>query len=106
MQDNSKRKRMKLNLESIEVDSFATLPKELPRGTVKGHESEWAGVCEWSAGWDCGSQLWVDPTCGTCPYTCSPACRSDVTYMSCGGSCDATNCPGEAGCSEYPCQMM
>ena len=105
MQGDSKQRRIKLTLESLDVDTFVPLPQTPARGTVKGHGTA-AWECEWSNGWDCGSRLWIDPTCGTCPYTCSPACRSDATYASCGGSCDATNCPGEAGCSEYPCQMM
>jgi hypothetical protein len=105
MQDDSKRRRIKLRLESLDVDTFATLPQTPARGTVKGHASE-AWECEWSYGWDCATRVGVQPTCDTCPYTCSPACRSDAGYASCGGSCDATNCPGQAGCSEFPCQMM
>ena len=127
MEREPKRPRIRLNLESLEVDTFDTLPAESQqRGTVRAFWTRYEDSCPqtWcdatcesgcvsyenptacgaSCGFPCDTVEWQE-TCLTCRYTCSPACRSADGYASCGGSCDETNCPGEGNCSAYPCYM-
>jgi hypothetical protein len=126
MSDSSKKKRVKLNLDDLVVESFDTLPGALgpEKGTVRAFETDtcqlitypcYSGcqtvcgqeTCVGSCGNTCGG---CDPTqtCGvtanTCgcesgQFTCTPACQSAWTYASCGGSCEETDCPGQGNCT-------
>lgn len=98
------RKRMKLALEAIEVSSFVLGADEsVARGTVKAHgttyeiDNSQCGPCGQSYGFPCDTIQWQE-TCYTCSFTCSRACQSYQGYLSCGGSCDHTNCY-EGGCT-------
>jgi hypothetical protein len=65
-------KKLKLQLEDLQIDSFQTTPAEKPKGTVFGEQCTCYTNC----------------TCPGCP-----AC-----YASCNGTCDAS-CNGTCGAS-------
>jgi hypothetical protein len=129
MNDSSKTKRVKLNLDDLLVESFDTLPGALvqPKGTVRAFETDTCGLvtnpcysgCQTVCGEaTCEGATCQGPTCqgGTCytcelacggsqqscQFTCTPACASVQTYASCGGSCEETDCPGQGNCTLDP----
>ena len=102
--DATPKRRKKLSLEAIEVSTFVMGADESHgRGTVKAHaitveiDVSECGPCGQSYGFPCGTH-WSMETCYTCYFTCSRACQSYEGYLSCGGSCDHTNCH-EGGCT-------
>ncbi|HEX6041772.1 hypothetical protein [Longimicrobium sp.] len=95
-------RKLKLSLDSLQVESFAATGSEPVRGTVPGHEwTEYAdescfGTCDGGCTRD-GSC--VNP-CGTGYASCYGTC-----YASCGGTCDATcGCPPNTGYTYCDCQ--
>ena len=90
-------KKLKLQLEDLEVDGFSTTPAEPERGTVNGHSHfTW---CTCPGGFTC------DATCpntcaATCPNTCPQTC-DDFTcaYESCGGTCFQSRCVDTCLCN-------
>ena len=113
-------KKLKLNLDDLKVESFATTPDAASgRGTVFGQDpthppENTCNTCgmemftcvgytcvEW-----CGHNPSENGTCGpanTCVTTCEPqsTCPSPTCGVSCGGG-DLTNCPGETECEQDP----
>jgi hypothetical protein len=88
--------KLKLKIEDLAVDSFATMTGEKAKGTVFGEQC----TC-WTA---CGQN--TCPGCPTCDVSCNGTC-----VASCNGTC---NCPTENTCgyscdyscacdSNYPC---
>jgi hypothetical protein len=71
-------RKMKLQLDDLRVESFATAEATTHRGTVRGHD-----------------QILPEDEAGT-DATCPPVNTCNQTY--CGGySCEWTKCPGD-GC--------
>ena len=90
-------RKLRLELDSLAVESFA--PAEPPgrRGTVHGHVSLYWEDCDLSqtcqgAGYPCNP---TDQSCaGTCfDYTCHPGCGGGGSGA-CGGSDPAVTCNG------------
>jgi hypothetical protein len=78
-------RKVKLQLESLAVESFDTRPPEPPEGTVAAHQV-WLtdGTCLNT----CGSCFL---TCGTCYDTCAQTCPN-TCWASCGGTCVENTC--------------
>jgi hypothetical protein len=78
----------KLKLESLQVESFETVPApSISRGTVQGHdvseEGESVCICQVSDDWFC--QTWDYEVCGDTNYLdCTLACTD---FDSCMGTC-------------------
>jgi len=78
-------KKMRLNLDQLAVESFATAQDgEAERGTVRGLQSY--PIACWPPS---DSQ---DPNIDTCGYA---TCAGDTCWESCNGTC---NCGGSAAC--------
>ena len=112
-------KKVKLNLDDLKVESFATTPDSLGgRGTVFGQDPTWA-TCEFQetcapyntcVGFTCADQT-CSPGCepsggGTCGpvqtcFTCIGlgTCPDPTCGVTCGGG-ELTNCPGETNCGD------
>lgn len=133
MSDSARKKRVKLNLDDLVVESFDTLPGSTgpQKGTVRAFETDTCWLvtnpcysgCDTQCGGaqcnptqdtcvgntcdqtcDCGGvsdggTCNGGNTCGSCQFTCTPACQSAWTYASCGGSCEETDCPGQGNCT-------
>jgi hypothetical protein len=89
-------KKLRLELDSLAVESFDTAAAQKPKGTVFGEQCTCNTMCAQQTCPGC-------PTCdNTCAYTCDdatcPACPTCAA--SCNGSCEAT-CYGT--CGEYTC---
>jgi hypothetical protein len=85
-------RKLTLAIESLEVDSFATLPRENAGGTVFAHRPFTNHTI-------CGDTC--DSTCiGTCPNTCLDTCNTcnntciNTCPASCIGTCALTDCGG------------
>jgi hypothetical protein len=84
----------KLSLDSTDlaVQSFPTLPPEVPRGTVRGMDITNQDTC-------IGPGTTCAPGCtrvDTCPQvTCSPTCGGSCA--SCPVSCNPNDCPSADG---------
>ena len=107
-------KKMKLDLDDLKVESFATTPEPSQgRGTVFGVEDTWPpGGCTAA---DCTAQTSCHPDycytrggdgcpftagCGTGEATChNTGCFGGLTSMC--GTAGATECPGETGCGGF-----
>lgn len=85
--------KMKLNLDSLAVQSFETAATSAARGTVDGYAKTYNG---------CTSEIDACPSARGCteiggclPYTADKACQ---TYDGCTSEVDA--CPTGRGCSD------
>jgi hypothetical protein len=76
-------RKLKLQLEDLQIDSFQTTPAERPKGTVFGEQCTCYTQC-------------TCPGCPTCDASCNGTCDA-----SCNGTCDAT-CNG---CSGFTCDL-
>ncbi|HEX8906375.1 MAG TPA: hypothetical protein VF771_16115 [Longimicrobiaceae bacterium] len=102
--------KIRLNLESLAVQSFATTPAAPQRGTVRaaGATEADADTCWYSCQTcapdatcggtcpiDCGSDGWgaCGGTAGGCLYTVQPTCY--------GSACDTWCCTPNTACGEY-----
>ena len=63
-------KKMRLDLESLDVEAFATSEAEGERGTVQGHWSQ-VGTCDAAFVATCQVN-------GTCAWTCGSGCNSST----------------------------
>jgi len=90
-------RKLRLELDSLAVESFAPLDVPGERGTVRGHVSLYWEDCNPSdtcagAGWPCDTS---DQSCGGTCYerTCHPGCGA--ASAGCGGGSDpAVTCNG------------
>jgi hypothetical protein len=80
-------RRITLNLEELNVESFAVLPNaDQPEGTVRAYQT----------GPSCPEGTCFGPSCEeTCGHTCPNTC--DWT-------CDDPSCQPETGCGSGPCR--
>lgn len=79
-------KKLKLQLDDLVVDGFATTGEEEEKGTVVGHSH----------------YTWCWLTCpATCPETCDDATCGGFTceYESCGGTCFQSRCVDTCLCN-------
>ena len=102
-------KKLRLSVEDIAVESFATLPQGARRGTVGGH-----GYSDTTCNQiicDCPTNGY-EHTCNTCQASCNGSCEAscDGTCVNCpgpsaGGTCDAS-CDWTCGstCEGYSCR--
>jgi hypothetical protein len=71
-------RKMRLELDDLDVESFDTRPSEAGRGTVKGHATQY-GSCQGSCVQTCGGP------------TCESPCEVEPTmYLTCMESCGWT----------------
>jgi hypothetical protein len=91
-----------LNMDALEVETFATLRSVSSAGTVRGHQSE-LGYCSPDADtvwdWGCDSIASNDPgctglvSCNTCVgNTCRGPTCDDFTCSPYGLTCEWPNC--------------
>jgi hypothetical protein len=69
-------RKIRLDLEALDVESFDVTPNRAPKGTMVGHEL--------TANTDCGQE------------TCAPTCHVTWCQESCAGTC-LTDCWGACG---------
>lgn len=80
-------RKLRLDPEALEVESFAASAEEAERGTVQAHgPGTDPGFCPPSADWYCSYGVgctWPQYTCG------GPNCAPNTDYTQCfGGTCD------------------
>jgi hypothetical protein len=95
-------KKLRLALEEISVESFATLPQQARLGTVPGHQL---------SGTTCGQFICDCPTngyehtCNTCQAscngTCPATCGGDTCYT-CDNTCNVCQSVGGT-CGDFTC---
>lgn len=80
-------KKVRLDLDAIQVDSFETNGGGGQRGTVRGH------YCPC-----CCCDPCVCTCCDTCQATCAASCNGscDSCYDSCYGTCGELTCAGRS----------
>ncbi len=93
--------KLKLDLESLAVETFDTAAPAEPRGTVHGL----SGTCTDPESCDYWCQsLWPSDCCtaaATCPASCNGSCNESC-YGTCGGlTCGATCGPTEPNVCPY-----
>ena len=91
-------KKLKLNLDDIRVESFATSPTEERRGTVFGQDPTHTEPECFATDPYCNdtSRCYTDG--GTCYHTCMCANDSEPGWASCGTTCQVPTCePGGCG---------
>jgi hypothetical protein len=80
-------KKVKLDLDAIQVDTFEVTQTPSGRGTVQGH------VCCAC----CGCDPCCCTCCDTCAATCAASCQSCQTCLdSCWGTCVDPTCAGRS----------
>jgi hypothetical protein len=93
-------KKIKLSLEELQIDSFATTEVPREKGTVFGEQCTCHTACT------CPGCPTCDASCnGTCGDSCYGSC-GDSCYLSCGGTCGASceaSCDGGYSCA-YTCE--
>ena len=73
------RKKLKLDVDRLEVETFKTAQSPAGGGTVRGHGYTEGYTCQPCTDWmSCPN---------TCDVTCSPACE-DTFWRSCWWSCE------------------
>jgi hypothetical protein len=75
-------RKLRLQLEDLQIDSFPTTPAEKPKGTVFGEQCTCYTQC-------------TCPGCPTCDASCNGTCEA-----SCNGTCDAS-CGGTCDCGTW-----
>ena len=89
------RSKLKLDVERLQVESFAVQGQETERGTVRGlAATEEMSVCD-GGGTCAGSCVTCDVTCGyscdwSCGGTCQASCEGTCNFTCYGFSCDVT----------------
>ena len=96
--------KLKLELESLVVDSFATVPGDEARGTVQAFASVGDSTCRWAIcyyetyapGCTLGETCAYSCNCATnggasCVYTCGYTCGYTCANTCAGNTCE--NCP-------------
>jgi hypothetical protein len=87
--------KLKLRLDDLRIDSFATTPAEKPKGTVFGEQCTCYTQCT------CPGCPTCDASCnGTCVASCNGSCDA-----SCAGTCDlyCNNDTWQMSCDGYTC---
>ena len=79
-------RKVKLQLESLAVESFDTSPPEPAEGTVAAHQ---VWLTDATCLNSCGGSCFL--TCGTCYNTCFQSCPN-TCWISCGGTCREYTC--------------
>jgi len=91
-------RKLKLSLDSLQVESFHANESDSLRGTVPGHSGATQHADESCFG-TCVSFCTRDGSCDTCAGSCNGTC-----YNTCGATCYATcNCPPGTGATECGC---
>jgi hypothetical protein len=90
-------KKLKLQLDELQVESFQTARAEAPGGTVRGNAPTWFCTEQIDCTWDYG--------CETEAASCNGSCQScaDTCGVSCYGSCNATCASCDYSCYESGC---
>ncbi|HEX6370114.1 MAG TPA: hypothetical protein VF006_14430 [Longimicrobium sp.] len=84
-------KKLKLQIEDLAIESFATAAQAGDEGTVVGHATQ-------------GNKYTCDPRVGTCfGYTCIDATCDKTCGDTCGDTCDFTCDPAVGTCFGYTC---
>jgi hypothetical protein len=73
-------KKLRLQLEDLQIDSFQTTPAEKPKGTVFGEQCTCYTQC-------------TCPGCPTCDASCNGTCDA-----SCNGTCNCSGATCDASC--------
>ena len=101
--------KLKLRLEDLRIDSFATTPVEKAKGTVFGEQCTCYTNCTCPGCPTCNASCngTCDASCnGTCDASCNGTCGGASCDLSCGGTCgDYTcnqSCDGGYTC-DYTC---
>jgi hypothetical protein len=100
-------KKLRLQLEDLQIDSFQTTSPEKPKGTVFGEQCTCYTQCT------CPGCPTCDASCnGTCDASCNGSCDGCSGDPSCFGSCDETcewSCGTTCGYTSpgpgYECQI-
>lgn len=96
-------RKLTLDLDAIQVESFATNPATAARGTVDGQQRQTYG-CET---WTCPAP--TQDTCDqpTCDASCNGGCGTGATCVSCVQTCDATcqSCAGSCDSCVATCDF-
>ena len=82
-------KKLKLEIESLEVESFEPAAADGDRGTVRGHLSAYYELCHEGDTWQ--------QSC-TCEATCNAA-----TCYNCSAACPSAACPPPSGACSFGC---
>jgi hypothetical protein len=69
-------KKLRLDLEELQVESFAASPEEDQRGTVAGYQTDYVGSCV-------NTCTTCENTCETCVFSCEATCESCITCFTC-----------------------
>ncbi|HEX8696059.1 MAG TPA: hypothetical protein VF746_26825 [Longimicrobium sp.] len=83
-------KKLKLELDALQVESFEAATPAARLGTVRGREDSSGG------GWECGNACYSFDTCytldggQTCPATCEYSCLCESDVVDC--IPDTTHC--------------
>jgi len=99
-------KKLKLQLDELQVESFQTARGHATRGTVQGNAPPTSMCTDYiDCTWDFGCETQVASCNGSCGNTCDATCGScnGTCYGSCYGSCDATCFSCEYSCYESGC---
>ena len=92
-------RKLKLDLDAIQVESFTTHAGQAPRGTVDGQQRQTYGCPTWT----CPPP--TQDTCdqATCDYSCNGGCGTGATcyscVQSCAGTCDSCVVTCDATCA-------
>lgn len=102
-------KKLKLDLDDLQVESFHTTPgsARLDGGTVQGYTGEQCiptvegPTCSTCQGWTC------DPSCnGTCGgASCDPTSCSTCGGATCDSTCNCATCPGDVCDTSFGCYL-
>lgn len=97
--------KLKLDLDSLAVESFDTDPQDHDEGTVHGAQATLltCASCVASCQYSCeASCRYTCPRLRTCGASCVFTCLGPTCYMSCFGTCDPAFCrtwrPGAPPC--------
>ena len=94
-------RKLKLDVDALQVESFVALPHAAPAGTVHGQVAD---VDYWDDSTGCDGGGWGSlfgtcdgcPTVGTCigpTYCCPPTWRPTCNNPTCNWSCPVELCP-------------
>jgi hypothetical protein len=92
-------RKLKLQLEDLQIDSFQTTSPEKPKGTVFGEQCTCYTQCTCPGCPTCAGYGTCDASCnGTCQTNCN--CSGATCDASCNGTCDWTCDYAECGGTE------
>jgi hypothetical protein len=91
-------RKLKLDVDTLKVESFVALPHTAPDGTVHGHFERDPGTtdCDGDGWWSLFGTCAGCPTVGTCvgPTYCCPPTWRPTCNPSCNASCPLEICSG------------